>query len=379
MIIQRAYQYRFYPTCTQRKQLAQSFGCARYVYNWGLQLRKEAWEEEKKSINYNATSKLLTELKRDPSTAFLKQVSSVILQQSLRNLDRAFQNFFDKRSQYPRFKKKCDRQSIRFNRCGFTYKQGKLWLAKHDMPLNISWSRPIPEDAKLLSITIKLDRSNRYFISIHVETDIKPLEPREEAIGLDVNIQNLAELSNGKILLNPRHLKVKEDRLKKRQRDLSRKEKGSRNREKARNRLAKMYAKVTDTRQDYLHKFTTTTIRENQTVVVEGLCIIGMLKNHSLAKHIADAAWGEMFRQFEYKAYWYGRNYIEVDRFFPSSKMCYKCGHLLETLPLSVRKWDCPECKTHHGRDSNAAKNILSAGLLLIYPVGRWESYAYEI
>ena len=187
------------------------------------------------------------------------------------------------------------------------------------------------------------------------------------SVGIDVGLKDLATLSNGEKLPNPKFLQRKERRLKIRQRRLSRKVKGSKNRDKARLKIARIHTKVGDTRRDYLHKFTTKTIGENQAVFVEGLSVENMLKNHKLAKAISNASWGEMFRQLEYKAEWYGRTYLALDRYFPSSKRCSSCGHLLLELPLSVREWDCPVCLAHHDRDINAAKNIKIAGQYLLY------------
>jgi putative transposase len=243
---------------------------------------------------------------------------------------------------------------------------GKITLARQTEPLEISWSRPLPDDAKINSLTISKDTIDRYFVSIHLETDWSPLEDLQTSVGIDVGIKTLAVLSNGEKLENPKFLQSAEKKIKRLQRRLSKKVKGSNNRHKAKLKLAKAHAKVADKRNDYIHQFTTKTIRENQTIIVEGLSVANMLKNHCLAKSIANASWGEMFRQLEYKAEWNGRKYLELDRFFPSSKLCSSCGHLLVKLPLSVREWSCPKCETLHDRDKNAAKNIELAGLFLL-------------
>jgi putative transposase len=297
----------------------------------------------------------------------LNEVSSVVLQQALRNLDTAFRNFFANRTDYPTFKSRKTAQSVRYANNAFTLKDDKLTLAKQQQPLQISWSRPLPENAQIQSLTVSRDSAERYFVSILVETQVKPLKKVKATVGIDVGLKDLATLSDGEKLPNPKFLQRRERRLKIRQRRLSRKVKGSKNRDKARLAIARIHAKVADTRRDYLHKFTTKTIRENQAVFVEGLCVANMLKNHRLAKAISNAAWGEMFRQLEYKAKWYGRTYVALDRFFPSSKLCSSCGHLLVKLPMSVREWDCPACSTHHDRDINAAMNIKIAGQYLLY------------
>jgi putative transposase len=364
MIVERAYKYRFYPTEEQARQLAQTFGCARYVYNWGLEMRTQAWQQRRESLSYEDTSAMLTKLKEEKP--FLAEVSAVVLQQSLRNLNAGFTNFFAKRASYPNFKSKDVRQSIRYVGNAFTFKNQSLKLAKHGEPLNIVWDRPLPDDAESTSVTVSKDRAGRYFISILVKTDIQPLPAIDMQVGIDVGIKTLATLSDGQKLENPRHLIRKERRLKIRQRRLSRKTKGSNNRKKAKLVVAKQHAKIADTRKDYLHKFTTKVIRENQAIFVEGLNVAGMMKSGNLAKHVGDAAWGEMFGQFDYKAKWYGRTYLELDRFFPSSKLCNACGHLLIKLPLSIREWDCPKCSAHHDRDENASINIKLAGQYLL-------------
>ena len=362
MIVKKAFKYRFFPTDEQAAQLARTFGCARYVYNQALEYRAAAWRQDKKSIGYHITAARLTEWKKEPEKAFLSEVSSVVLQQSLRNLDTAFTNFFEKRAQYPKFKFRRDRQSARYATNAFTFRDGQITLAKQSTPLDIVWSRPLPDDAKILNLTISRDTSERYFVSILVETDVQPLKKTKAEVGIDVGIKTLATTSDGEKLENPRPLVKREQRLKRLQRRLSRKARGSNNRRKARLKVARLHAKISDARRDTLQKFTTKIIRENQAIFVEGLNVAGMVQNHNLAKHIVDAAFGEIFRELEYKAKWNGRSYLPLDRFFPSSKLCSSCGHLLDELPLSVREWDCPACGAHHDRDINAAINIKLVG-----------------
>jgi putative transposase len=370
VIVQKAFKYRFFPTASQSAQLARTFGCARYVWNWGLERRTTAWQQEKKSLNYHATAKMLTELKKEAERNFLGEVSSVVLQQTLRNLETAFTNFFEKRAEYPKFKTRKSRQSARYATSAFTHREGRITLAKQDEPLNISWSCPLPADAKLLNVTISRDSAARYFISILVETDVKPWKKVQAQVGIDVGIKTLATTSKGEILENPQPLVRRERRLSKLQRRLSRKLKGSNNRLKAKLKVANLHATVSDTRRDAIQKFTTKIIRENQAIFVEGLNVAGMMQNHCLAKHLGDAAFAEIFRELEYKAGWYGRTYLPIERFFPSSKLCSSCGHLRSELSLSVREWDCPKCKAHHDRDANAAKNIKVAGLNLLKTMG---------
>jgi putative transposase len=358
--------YRFFPSDAQTAQLARTFGCARFVYNLALEFRSRAWRQEKKSIGYNDTALKLTAWKKEPERAFLSKVSSVVLQQSLLNLDTAFTNFFQKRARYPKFKSRRHRQSVRYATNAFTFRDGRIILAKQSEPLDIVWSQPLPDDAKILNLTISRDTSGRYFVSILVETDVKRLKKTKAEVGIDVGIKTLATTSDGEKIENPRPLVKHEKRLQILQRRLSRKVNGSNNRKKARFKVARLHARISDTRRDALQKFTTKIISENQAIFVEGLNVAGMTQNHNLAKHIADAAFGEIFRELEYKAGWYGRIYLPLDRFFPSSKLCSSCGHLLEELPLSVREWDCPACGVHHDRDINAAINIKKAGQYLL-------------
>jgi putative transposase len=366
VIAHKAFKHRFFPTPQQAAQLAQTFGCARYVYNQTLEFRNTAWRQQKKSVGYHETASILTKWKKEPDRAFLSEVSSVVIQQSLRNLDTAFTNFFENRAKYPRFKSRRHRQSARYAANAFTVKDGKITLAKQSEPLDIVWSRSLPDDAKILSLTVSLDTSGRYFVSILVETDIKPLEKAKAEVGIDVGVKTLATTSDGEKLENPRPLVKYEERLQIFQRRLSRKFRDSNNRKKARFRVARLHAKIADIRRDTLQKFTTKIICENQAIFVEDLNVAGMVKNHNLAKHIADASFGEIFRELEYKAEWYGRTYLPLDRFFPSSRLCSSCGHLLDELPLSMREWDCPSCGIHHDRDINAAINIKKAGQYLL-------------
>jgi putative transposase len=366
VIVQKAFKYRFFPTDAQAAQLWRTFGCVRYVYNQALDYRSEAWQQEKKSINYHDTALKLTQWKKEPERAFLSEVSSVVLQQSLLNLDTAFTNFFEKRAQHPKFKSRRHRQSARYATNAFTFRDGRITLAKQSEPLDIVWSQPLPSDAKILNLTISRDTSERYFVSILVETAVKSLKKSKAEVGIDVGIKTLATTSEGEKLENPRPLVKCEKRLRILQRRLSRKVKDSNNRKKARLRVAKLHARISDARRDTLQKFTTKIISENQAIYVEGLNVVGMTKNHNLAKHIVDAAFGEIFRELEYKAAWYGRTYLPLEKFFPSSKLCSSCGHLLDELPLAVREWDCQACGRRHDRDINAAINIKKAGQYLL-------------
>lgn len=362
--MEKAYRYRFYPTTEQEKLLRQTMGCVRLVYNKALAMRTEAWHSRQENIDYAQTSSMLTTWKQEQELDFLNQVSCVPLQQGLRHLQKAFVNFWAGRAKYPNFKKKHHGGSAEFTKSAFRWKDSQVFLAKCSEPLPIRWSRQIPTGCTPSTITVKLDPRGRWFVSLLVDDPtVKPLPKIEKAIGIDLGITSLIATSDGNKVANPKHFKQLRQKLKRAQKALSRKQKGSNNRKKARRKVAKIHGKIAEVRQDFLHKLTTQLIRKNQTIVVESLAINNLLKNHCLAQAISDASWGELTRQLKYKANWYGRTLVEIDRWFPSSKKCGNCGHIVEKMPLKVREWECPHCGTHHDRDLNAAKNILAAGL----------------
>lgn len=232
-----------------------------------------------------------------------------------------------------------------------------------EAPLTIRWSRPLPEGTRPSTVTVSRDTAGRYFVSILVEEDIQPLPPSEQAVGIDLGVHDVVVLDTGEKVGNPKFFHQDEQRLAKAQRRLARKQKGSKNREKARITVARIQARISDRRRDFLHKLSTRIIRENQTVCIESLNVKGMVKNRKLAKAIADVGWGEFVRQLTYKAEWYGRTLVAIDKWYPSSKRCCDCGHVLSSLALDTRHWSCPECGCVHDRDVNAAKNIKAAGL----------------
>ena len=362
--VKRAFRYRFYPSEAQAVELSRTFGCVREVYNLALQVRTEAWAQNGDRIGYEATSALLTAWKRTAELAFLGEVSAVPLQQSLRLLQAGFTTFFAKRARYPRFKsRKKSRASAEYTRSAFRWRDGVLTLAKMTEPLDIRSSRPLPDGAAPSTVTVSRDASGRWFVSLLCEDPgVIPLPAADSTVGIDVGLDHLLILSTGEKIANPRHEHRDRTRLAKAQRALYRKQKDSRNRAKARVKVARVHARITDRRTDYLHKITTRLVRETQTLVIEDLAVSNMVGNRSLARTISDAGWRQ-FRQFlEYKASWFGRNVIVVDRWFPSSKLCSVCGALAAAMPLHVRVWTCG-CGTTHDRDVNAARNILAAGL----------------
>ena len=362
----RAYKYRFYPTDAQAHNLACTFGCCRFVYNWALKHRKDAYFQQGKRLSHNDLSVAITALKKEEGTAWLGEVSSVPLQQALRHLDTAFTNFFEHRADYPVFKKKHGVQAATYAANAFSWDGTRLSLAKQQEPLAIVWSRPLPDGAKPSSVTATRDKVGRYFVSILVEEEIGTLPMTAKTVGVDLGLKSFLVTSDGEALANPKYYARDEKKLAKAQRKLAKKQKGSQNRTKARHKVAKLHARIADTRRDFQHKTSTKLIRENQVICLETLNIKGMLKNHCLAKAISDVGWSEFMRQLEYKAKWYGRTMVRIDRFEPSSKTCHDCGYVLETLTLDVREWVCPQCGVWHDRDVNAAKNIEAVGLTVL-------------
>ena len=359
MMIRRAYRYRFYPNQQQRIQLAQTFGCTRYVYNWALRLRTDAYYKHQQKMSYKETSNQLTNLKKNPEFSWLKDVTAVPLQQALRHLNTAFLNFFAGRAKYPRFKKKHNKQSATYASNAFKWDGEKLILAKMKSPLKIRWHRLL--GGTPTTVTVSKDSANRYFVSFSVEEEIEQLPPTDEQVAIDLGIKDVIVSSKGFASGNPKYYAKYQKKLAKLQKRLAKKQKGSKNRDKARLKVAKLHAKIADCRKDFLNKLTIQLIRENQVVITESLAVKNMIKNRKLSKAIADVGWGELIRQLDYKASWYGRILVQVDRYFPSSKRCHACGHVLDKLALEIREWDCV-CGSHNLRDYNAALNLLAVG-----------------
>jgi putative transposase len=364
----RAYRYRFYPTQEQAGQLARTFGCGHFIYNWGLATRKHAYFHESRSLYYHDLAAMLPELKEE--YPFLSEVSSVPLQQALRHLERAFVNFFEGRADFPTFKKKRNDQSATYAANAFTWDGQFLTLAKMEAPLAIHWHRPLPEGAKPSSVTVSRDSAGRYFVSILVREQIKPLPITPRMVGLDLGLMSFVVTSDGEEIANPKYYRRDEKKLAKAQRRHARKKKGSKNREKARRKVARIHARIADRRRDYQHQQSHRITLENQVICVESLAVKNMVKNPHLAKSIADVGWGEFVRQLGYKAKWYGRTLVKIDQWFPSSKTCHACKYVLPELDLSMREWGCPNCGALHQRDHNAAKNVLSEGLSALNACG---------
>ncbi len=355
-VVKRAYKYRFYPNKTQKKMLAQTFGCVRFVYNWGLQDRKTSYEKTGKGLGYNETSKRLKELKFEKE--WLSDVSSVTLQQSLRHLDRAYSNFFKRLAKYPRFKNRSGKQSAHYMKNGFTFRDGILKIAKIG-DIQPVWSRRFFGTPS--SLTISKDCDGKYFVSILVEEKVPHLALVRKTIGLDMGVKDVAVGSDGFQSGNPKYTYKYETKLRMEQKSLSRKKKGSKNREKERNLVARVHSKIRNSRKDFLHKLSTDIVRKNQVVYIEDLNTKGMVRNRKLSKSISDSSWGSLVNFLEYKCDWYGRELKKVSPKF-TSQDCSHCGYRNKELQLSMRRWDCPSCGSTHDRDINAAKNVLAVG-----------------
>lgn len=361
-------KYRFYPTPEQEVFLSQSLGCARKVYNLAL-----AEHEEKRRIDPKAkwdtyqSVKQITAWKQDPDLFFLKDVSVTVLQQSVLNLGKAFTNLFKGRARAPKFKRKGFDDSIRLTRGNFSIKDKELYIAKVKTKLNVVYSRPLPDDLNPSSITIRRTPSNKWFVSFcYQDEGLNTLPLCGRVLGIDLGLEHFLTTNLGDKVDNPRFFRKYAKKLACEQRKLSRKQKGSNNYLKQRVKVARVHEKIVNCRLNFLHKLSTKLIHENQVICIEDLCVKDMLAQGSkgLRKSILDASWSEFVRQLEYKAEWYGREVVKVDRYFPSSQTCNSCGVKTPSkLSLSQRTWTCNACGTFHDRDVNAAKNILTAGL----------------
>jgi putative transposase len=358
------YSFRVYPTPAQKAELSRVFGCCRYVYNRALGYRTDAWQERQERVGYNQSSAELTKWKREEETAWLREVSSVPTQQALRHLNNAFVRFFNKEAGYPRFKKKGHRQSAEYTTSAFKFSRpdpnNPNLVVSGLGRLDIRWSRKFASTPT--TVTVIRQPSGRYFVTLVLDEQFAKLKPTSRTVGIDLGINRLATTSEGERIANPRHTHKNQVRLTRVQRILSRRTKGSGRWNRQRMRVARIQEHINNARKDHLDKVTTDLVRWYDRISIEDLNVRGMVKNHCLAKAISDASFGQFRQMLEYKCERYGRELRLVDRFFPSSKRCHCCGHIMSSLPLGIREWDCPECGTKHDRDENAAKNIHSEG-----------------
>jgi len=355
----KSYKYKLKPNEEQIVLLNKHFGSIRFAYNYFLNERKKEYENNKNTINYYDNSKSLTELKKKEEYSWLNEINSQSLQHSLKCLDGAYQNFFKFNKGFPKFKSKRSKNSFTVPQSAKLVK-GKLIIPKFKRPIDLILSRSF--SGKIRSCTISKTPTNEYFVSILVETEHKKQEKTGKSVGIDLGIKDFVITSDGYKYKNNRYTKTYQTSLKKYQQHLSRKKKGSVRYEKQRLKVAKIHKKITNSHLDNLHKVSSELIKKYDLIFLEDLNIKGMIKNHKLSKHIADASWSKFVELLTYKSEWNDKKIVKIERFFPSSKTCNCCGYINQNLDLSIREWTCSSCNTKLDRDLNAIKNILNEG-----------------
>ena len=365
----KAYKYKIKPTADQESLLNEFFGSARYIYNWGLDKEIENYRANSKRIGYNKLAGMLTVLKREEGYSWLQNTPNEVLQQSLRNLDKAYANFFKKTAKFPKFKsKRYSHVSIKFIKSvHFNFDTWEVQLPKLKKVRICKNETFDINTCKQGTCTVSRDNCGVYWCCINID-DRKDFPTKAKldyhtSVGIDVGIKDFAVLSNGTKYANPKHLDRNLKHLAHLQRSFARKQKGSRNHEKARLAVAKCYKRICNKRNDFLHKLSTYLVERYDTICLEDLNVKDMLHDSTLARHIQDASWSEFMRMLQYKCDWYGKNILFIGRYEPSSKTCHNCGHVNKDLQLSDREWDCPICGTRLDRDINAAINIKEMAL----------------
>lgn len=366
-VINKSYKIRLYPNKEQKILLEKHFGCVRFVYNHFLNVRNIEYKTNKVNMSYYDTANELSVLKNKEEFIFLNEVNSQSLQWSLRFLDIAFRNFFRGQTKFPNFKKKTNNQSFKVPvNSTFKLKNNKLIIPKFKEGINFRGKLELDDLVKFNSVNVSKTPSGKYYATLQGEFNYNPLEQNDNQIGIDLGIKEFLITDNGIKIDNPKYLKKSLKKLKYEQKQLSKKNKGSNNRNKQRILVSLIHEKITNKRMDFLHKLSQKIVNENQVICLENLSVKNMIKNHKLAQSISDVSWSKFIEMLKYKSEWNGRQLIQIDRFYPSSKSCSECHYINDNLTLKDREWTCPSCGTNHDRDINAAKNILIQGINIL-------------